>query len=63
MLFFKKLVVFQFFMEQAGNLSYKKVYQHQLERNGFNMCTGQFAGQKKEQICVQSCDGYLTVYD
>ncbi|CAD8199543.1 unnamed protein product [Paramecium pentaurelia] len=37
--------------------------EHKLQRNGFNMCSGQFGQGRKDLICIQSCDACLMIYE
>ncbi len=49
-------------MSQSGLVT-KKIFQANLERNAYNMVLGTFGGSKKTMVCVQSCDGMLSVYE
>ena len=62
-LFFKKLSVFSISSSNNG-ISCKLVYENALQRNAYNMVHGPFGGSKnRDFICVQSCDGYLMIYE
>lgn len=62
-LFFKKYSVFSISFTKNGIIC-KLVYENQLQRNAFNMVCGPFGGIKnRDFICVQSCDGFLMIYE
>ncbi|KRX10421.1 hypothetical protein PPERSA_10520 [Pseudocohnilembus persalinus] len=61
-LLFKKLIVIQFANSITG-MQHKVVYQHGLERNAYNMVIGKFGKNQKDYICIQSCDGMISIYE
>ena len=38
-------------------------YEHRLEHTAANMCAGRFGGSRLEQLCVQSMDGQLKIFE
>lgn len=62
-LFFKKYSVFSINFS-ANGISCKLLYENNLQRNAFNMVYGPFGGVKnRDFICIQSCDGFLMIYE
>jgi Bardet-Biedl syndrome 9 protein len=62
-LFFKKFSVFSINFSNNG-ISCKLLYENNLQRNAYNMEIGPFGGGKnRDFICVQSCDGFLMIYE
>ncbi|EGR30350.1 hypothetical protein IMG5_134400 [Ichthyophthirius multifiliis] len=60
-LFFKKILIFECETINQQDIKLKKISQCNLPRNSYNMCQGQFGGQTRYQICIQSCDGMLII--
>ena len=62
-LFFKKISVFSINFSNNG-INCKLLYENNLPRNAYNMVAGPFGGGKhRDFICVQSCDGFLMIYE
>ena len=62
-LFFKKFCVFTVSFSNNGIVC-KLLYECNLQRNAYNMVHGSFGGNKnRDFICVQSCDGFLMIYE
>ena len=68
----RQLAVYSISRTGTGNSNNKKidnfqinlVYQHNLSRAAFSMCTGPFGGAHgKDYMCVQSVDGTLNLFE
>ena len=43
--------------------TFSVLYEHSIDRNGFNMVSGSFGKGSKQIICVQSVDGALFFFE
>lgn len=61
----RKLIVALIVQAQKGDdfASFRVLYEHQFDRNAFNLTYGTFGRSLKQIICVQSVDGALFFYE
>lgn len=59
----RKLVVVILKNEGKSSWNYNVLYEHQFDRNAFNLVSGNFGKSSKTQICVQSVDGALFFFE